>query len=473
MPRSDNMKLNPGSHIHLMGICGTAMGSLAGILKTMGYRVSGSDQNVYPPMSTQLESLGIEIMQGYKKENLHPHPDLVVVGNVISSHFEEAEELMRLDLPYTSLPSAMGEYVIKDRNSVVVAGTHGKTTTTSMLAQVAEDCGKNPGFLVGGIPLNFNQSFRKPDGDWFIIEGDEYDTAFFDKVPKFIHYKPKFVILSSIEFDHADIYNSVEEIKDAFKMLLQRVPEDGVVVYNAEDDNIKAILSVAKCKCVSYGVDAGDYRAVDRQAIVGRNQFAVEYKGDRQADIAIKAFGKHNTLNALASYALAIEMGWPVHLVLQGLASFKGVKRRQEVIGEPNGITIVEDFAHHPTAVELTLGCMREAYGDRRLIALFEPRSATARRNTFHNEYLKAFQEADVIIYPKAFDQTNIPESERFSSQQFIEDLKSQGKQAYFFEGTNEIVDFLKKECRPEDVLLIMSNGGFDGIYQKLIDGLG
>ncbi len=467
------MSLKPGSHIHLMGICGVAMGSLAGILKNMGFKVTGSDQNIYPPMSTQLKGLGIEIMQGYKKENLTPRPDLVVVGNVISKNFEEAEELFKSDIPYTSLPKAVGDFIIEDRNSIVLTGTHGKTTMTSMMAWVSEVCKKNAGYLVGGIPINFNQSFRSPQSPWFIIEGDEYDTAFFDKVPKFIYYKPKYVVLSSIEFDHADIYDSVDEIKESFKRLIELIPKEGALVCRAEDKNIQSLIKFAKCKVVTYGFEKADYCAFDRQNISGRNHFIVNFEGSNIADIALKQFGPHNTLNSLAVYALAREMGWPMHKVLQGLASFTGVKRRQEVIGEPQGITLVEDFAHHPTAVSLTIDCMREAYGnERKLFTVFEPRSATARRNIFFNDYIEAFKKADVVILPKAFDQGKIDPSERFDSKVFIKELKKQGVEAYFLPEIDEIIEFIKQTAKPKDVVLLMSNGAFGGIYKKLIKAL-
>tara|TARA_B100000749_G_scaffold280899_1_gene281100 strand:- start:197659 stop:199032 length:1374 start_codon:yes stop_codon:yes gene_type:complete len=456
-----------------MGICGTAMGSLAGILQSMGYKVTGSDENVYPPMSTQLESLGISIMQGYRKENLNPRPDLVVVGNVISSHFEEAQEMVRLEIPYTSLPKAMGEWVIGDRNSVVIAGTHGKTTTTSYMSWIAEVCGNKPGFLIGGIPLNFDHSFRSPTGDWFCIEGDEYDTAYFDKVPKFIHYKPKYVILTSVEFDHADIYSDMNEIRKAFEALVERIPEDGLLVANGEDKEVMKLVASAKCKVITYGLEHGDYSVRGRESVVGRNQFSVIREGKNIADIAIKQFGPHNTMNALASYALARELEWPHHLILQGLAQFKGVKRRQEVILDNPDITVIDDFAHHPTAVRLTLDCMREAYGDRRLICIFEPRSATARRNVFYNEYLESYSRADWVIYPKAFNQSKIPEADRFNSEQFIEDLSHKGVRASFIENTDEIVKALVDEHQAGDVVLIMSNGGFDGIYHKIMSRFG
>ena len=464
--------LKTGSHIHLMGICGTAMASLAGMLKEMGYRITGSDQNVYPPMSTQLEELGIPIMEGYKKENLQPKPDLVIVGNVITRKHEEAQALLESDIPYTSLPKALGEYAIADRNSVVLAGTHGKTTTTSMMAWVAESCGKNPGFLVGGIPLNLSRSFRAPKGDWFVIEGDEYDTAFFDKVPKFIHYRPKYVVLTSVEFDHADIYNDLGDIKKAFLQLVDRIPEDGMLVVNAEDQVAVELTSHCHAKVVTYGLEKGDYSVANRQVLVGRNQFAVVHQGRRIADVAMKQFGPHNTMNALAVFALARELGWPLGEILNGLASFQGVKRRQEVIGEPRGITVIEDFAHHPTAVDLTLATMGERFDGRKVFALFEPRSATSRRNIFQEDYVKALAQADVAIVARPYDQTNIVEGERFSSEGLVASLTEKGRKAFVGENTDHIIDLLTAQAQPGDVILIMSNGGFDGIYTKLLDAL-
>lgn len=463
-------KPQKGSHIHMMGICGTAMGSLAGILQSMGYRVTGSDRNVYPPMSTQLEELGITIMQDYKKENLEPRPDLVIVGNVISKSFEEAEALLNSDIPYTSLPVAIGEFVIEGRDSFVVSGTHGKTTTTSLLAWMAEKQGLQPGWLIGGIPDNFGRSFRAPGGRSFIIEGDEYDTAFFDKVPKFVHYKPKHVIFTSLEFDHADIYNSIEEIREAFKKLMLLIPEDGVLVYNSDDPEVSKLAAESPCKKkVGYGLKSGDFQAVDREAVVGRNQFAVRHQGKKIADIAIKFFGEHNTMNALSCFALGETLGWSRRKSLQSLAEFKGVKRRQEVLASPGGVDIIEDFAHHPTAVRLTIQSIKEQNKGGRVIAVFEPRSATARRKVFQEDFMKALSEADAVALPVPYDQSKIAETERFSSQEVIEEIASAGKPAFLGQSVDDIISWLKEFSQAGDTILIMSNGGFDGIYKKLI----
>lgn len=466
------MQLKPGSHVHLIGICGTAMASLAGLLKDSGYKVTGSDQNVYPPMSTQLEEIGIEIMQGYKKENLDPKPDFVVVGNVISRDFEEAKALLESDIPYTSLPKAMGEFVIEDRNSIVVSGTHGKTTTTSILTWIAETCGKKPGYLIGGIPENFSRSFRRPGDNWFVIEGDEYDTAFFDKVPKFIYYKPKFVVLTSVEFDHADIYKDLDDVKKSFKMLMDLIPEDGILLANGDDKNVMELAKLTKARVVTYGLNSGDYKAVDREIIHGRNQFCVEHNGKRVVDIAIKLFGPHNTMNTLAAFAMANELGWKKTEILQALATFKGVKRRQEIIGEPNGITIIEDFAHHPTAVALTIQTIKEKYQGKKVFALFEPRSATSRRKVFQNDYIEALKAGDDVLISTPFNQTKINEADRFSSTELVDALKDYGVHAGEYANVDDMVAHLKQNAKTGDVILIMSNGAFGGIYTKLLETL-
>ncbi|MEK6556308.1 MAG: Mur ligase domain-containing protein, partial [Bdellovibrionota bacterium] len=426
------MNLPANSHIHLIGICGTAMASLAGLLKSSGYKVTGSDQNVYPPMSTQLQELGIPIQTGYKKENLNPRPDLVIVGNVIPKSNPEAEALLASDIPYTSLPKAMGDFAIASRDCIVIAGTHGKTTTTSMMTWASDSAGHKAGYMIGGIPENYGQSFRISKDNYFIIEGDEYDTAFFDKVPKFIHYKPKYVVLTSVEFDHADIYKDLEAVKDSFRRLLTLIPADGVLIANSDNKNvadlIKEISVEAKVgpgiahgtyvskygyKICTYGVgssdrdqslNAPDYKLVDRETIDGRNHFVAVHEGKRIADIAIKQSGEYNALNALAVYAMARELKWDLNKTLQGLASFKGVKRRQQVLGTPNNVTVIEDFAHHPTAVKVTLSGIREQYiKNGRLFALFEPRSATSRRKVFQNDYVQAFSEANFVCIAKPF----------------------------------------------------------------------
>lgn len=465
--------LKPGSHIHLMGICGTAMASLAGLLKDRGFRITGSDQNPYPPMSTQLESLGITIQKGYKAENLNPRPDFVIVGNVISASNEEAQELMKLKIPYTSLPKAMGEFIIGDRESIVIAGTHGKTTTTSLMSWVAEVAGLKPGFLIGGIAKNFSQSFKNPQGNIFVIEGDEYDTAFFDKVPKFIHYKPRHVILTSVEFDHADIYEDLAAVKKSFIRLMKLTPVNGNIVACADDANVMEVLKETQCKNVfTYGFKNGDYRAKILSETEKGIEFQITTPNGVWGPYLVPMSGEYNILNATAVVVLAKALKITDAQILEAYKSFQGVKRRQEVLGEPGGVLMVEDFAHHPTAVRETLKGIQKKYQGRKVFAVFEPRSATSRRKVFQKDYVDAFKEGHEILLAKAFDQTKIDSENRFSSEELVDDLRAAGKKADCYDSADQIVADLKQRAHRGDVVLIMSNGGFDGIYQKLMSAL-
>lgn len=466
-------ELKPNAHIHLMGICGTAMASLAGLLKDRGYKITGSDQNPYPPMSTQLESLGISIMKGYKKENLHPVPDFVIVGNVISASNEEAQELVKLGIPYTSLPKAMGEFIIGNRDCINISGTHGKTTTTSMMAWVAEKCGVKPGFLIGGIPKNFSQSFKNPEGNFFVIEGDEYDTAFFDKVPKFIHYKPKHVILTSVEFDHADIYKDLDAVKAAFATLMKLIPENGTLLLCAEDKNVMELSKLAKVKKhFSYGIHQGDYRAKVLEVQEKGTRFEMQFQGKTLGEFFVLLSGDYNILNAAAVIGMSHQLGWDLEKVKVALKSFEGVKRRQEILGEPNGVLVIEDFAHHPTAVKETIKGILQKYPHRKLFSVFEPRSATSRRKVFQKDYAEAFGQSAETLLAKAFDQTKIDEGNRFSSEELVADLQNKGKSAHAYDNVDQIVADLKSKTKSGDLVLIMSNGGFDGIYGKLLKAL-
>jgi UDP-N-acetylmuramate: L-alanyl-gamma-D-glutamyl-meso-diaminopimelate ligase len=472
-------ELKPGSTVYLMGICGTAMASLAGLLKSMGYQVTGVDQNAYPPMSVQLEDLGISYFKSYSSENLKKvKPDFVIVGNVISKSNPEVLTLFEMAIPYTSLPNAMGELFLKNKESLVVAGTHGKTTTTSALAWVLDCLGLKPGFLIGGIPKNFSSSFRLSDGSFFAIEGDEYDTAFFDKVPKFTHYHPKQAILTSIEFDHADIYHSLEDVKLAFSKLIASLPSSGHLIYYGDDLNIQSVLSqFSGVSKISYGFGPKNdvqVELLNAKDGMGVFHFALHFKKTSESyPFETQLFGAHNALNFAAVVTLChIVLNQPLKLIAQSLVSFTGVKRRQEVLGEPRGITVIEDFAHHPTAVAETLRAISTRYRERKIYAVFEPRSATSRRKVFQNDYVQAFERADFILVKESFDQSKIQESDRFSSQKLVSDLKAQAKWARYFSDTDEIVECLDKQAKPGDVIVIMSNGGFDGIYQKLLDRL-
>lgn len=463
------MTLPRTGHIHLMGICGTAMASLAGLLQDKGYRVTGSDANPYPPMSTQIERLGIPLMAGYRAENLDPRPDFVIVGNVISANNPEAQELVRLGIPFTSLPKALGDVVLQDRESVVIAGTHGKTTTTSLMSWACEQAGHQPGFLIGGIPKNFSQSFRNPRGRYFVIEGDEYDTAYFDKVPKFIHYRPRHVVLTSVEFDHADIYADLEAVKAAFRRLVSLIPADGHLIYLADDALVSEIAKGAPAgRAFGYGLKTGAYRARVLPA-TGRTRFEVACEGAPLGLFEMDLAGDYNILNATAVVAMGHRLGWDLERVRAALSSFEGVKRRQEILGEPGGVLVIEDFAHHPTAVRETLKAVQERHQGRRVFAVFEPRSATSRRKVFQKDYVEAFRQGHEILIAKAFDQSKIQSEERFSSEELVADLRSAGVSAQVFEGADAIVRDLGARAKAGDVVLVMSNGGFDGIYQKLL----
>lgn len=466
--------LKKGSHVHLMGICGTAMASLAGLLKDQGFKVTGSDSNPYPPMSTQLESLGIQIQKPYASENLNPKPDFIIVGNVISATNPEAQAMVEYQIPFCSLPQAMGEFIIADRDSFVISGTHGKTTTTSIMSWTAELAGLNPGFLIGGIPKNFSQSFRSPKANTFIIEGDEYDTAYFDKVPKFIHYRPKNVILTSVEFDHADIYKDFQAVKDAFITLMKLIPTNGNLVFWGDDENVKSVSDSCLIKNkFSYGFGPNcSFRCEITEETEGLTRFQVYKDNQVLGQFVTLLTGRYNILNATAVVAMSYLKELPFESVQKAISTFTGVKRRQEILGEPHGILIIEDFAHHPTAVRQTIEAIQNKYKGRKVFSVFEPRSATSRRKVFQKDYVDAFSIAHEVILAEAFNSQALAEDNRFSSAELISDLKNQGRTANVFTNSEQIVSYLKSHAKPKDMILIMSNGGFDGIYQKLLSVL-
>jgi UDP-N-acetylmuramate: L-alanyl-gamma-D-glutamyl-meso-diaminopimelate ligase len=374
-----------------------------------------------------------------------------------------------------SLPQAMGEYLIGQRHSVVIAGTHGKTTTTAMAAWVLEQAKLKPGFMVGGIPLNFKNSFSIGEGQYFVIEGDEYDTAFFDKVPKFIHYKPRSVILTSVEFDHADIYKDLAAVKEAFKMLMRLIPQDGLLVYNGEDENIKDILDQTPCKNIqSYGGEKSDWALGNIQWGQKSTIFDIVHKGKKITTLESQLFGEYNLLNALAVFAMAYGNKVPVERIKEAFLTFKGVKRRQEIIGTPKGIIIIDDFAHHPTAVRLTIDGVKRKFQNNTVFAVFEPRSATARRKIFQDDFAKSLLHGDVIILSSPYDQSKIPEGERFDAEDVVKKCKAWDgkKEVLLGHSTEEIIEMIKSRAKSGDAVLFMSNGGFGGIYEKILKAL-
>jgi UDP-N-acetylmuramate: L-alanyl-gamma-D-glutamyl-meso-diaminopimelate ligase len=466
---------NPNSirTIHVMGIGGTAMAALAGMLVDAGYLVTGSDTNVYPPMSDYLASLKIDVMKGYVASNLDRKPDLVIVGNVIRSEYEEAQAVLQRDLPYCSFPEALGALFLHDAHSVVIAGTHGKTTTTSLTAWLLDQAGMNPGFLIGGIAKNFDRTARRGAGKTFVIEGDEYDTAFFDKGPKFLHYRPRTVVVTSVEFDHADIYADLDAVKASFRKLMKLVPPDGTVIVRADDPGAADVARDTTARVWRYGKgQEWDGEKVSIDPATGTMTFRVLRNGEPVGTFGSCMVGEHNLYNQVAAAAAAIAAGADPGKLARGFSTFQGIKRRQEVIGEPGGVTVIDDFAHHPTAVDVTLAALRERYGKRRMWAVWEPRSATSRRAVFQEDYVKAFDAADQVVIAAPFDQGRIPEEDRFSSDKLVQDLNGRGREAVCLPDADAILETLATRAAPQDVIAILSNGGFGGLHGRLLKRL-
>ena len=456
-------------HIHLIGICGTAMASLAGMLKQRGHRVSGSDVAAYPPMSEFLASLGIPVAQPFSEKNLEPRPDLVIVGNAISRGNVELEHVLDQRLAYQSMAQVVHDEFLIDRERLVVAGTHGKTTTSSLLAWLFTVAMRAPGFLIGGIPENFGSSFALGDGREFIIEGDEYDTAFFDKGPKFLHYFPDAVILTSVEFDHADIYKNLDEVKTAFKRLVNLIPRRGLLIAWDGHSNVDECVSRAFCRVERYGFGEGSaWRISDADYSDRVTRWKVARDGAPWAEFESQLAGEYNVLNATAAAALAANYGIPLQTIAKALRSFRSVKRRLEVKAETRGITMIDDFAHHPTAIAGALKALRARYRGRRLWAILEPRSNTLRRKVFEDELAESLAHADQVVLAGVFKSDAIPEAERLDPQKVIAKLSAGGTPTRLLASADAIVDTIASELREGDVVAILSNGGFGGIYEKL-----
>ncbi|MFZ0662164.1 MAG: UDP-N-acetylmuramate:L-alanyl-gamma-D-glutamyl-meso-diaminopimelate ligase [Acidobacteriaceae bacterium] len=470
-------------HIHLIGICGTAMASLAGLLQLKGHRVTGSDQAAYPPMSDLLQRLKIPVAEPFAERNLQPRPDLVIVGNAMSRGNVELEYVLDQRIPFTSMARVIHDEFVIGRESLVVAGTHGKTTTTSMLAWIYEVASRGdpalaPSFLIGGVAENFRTSFQLresvPRGSGpMILEGDEYDTAFFDKGPKFMHYFPDALILTHVEFDHADIYRDLDAVKTAFKRLVNLLPRRGRIVAFDGAPNVDECVSQAFCNVERYGFNpASVWHAHDLSHKGSQSQWKVEREGRAWGEFALAMPGAHNAMNATAAAALAFGQGVPLDAITEALATFESVKRRLEVRAEIDGITIIDDFAHHPTAIRETLKALREAYPAARLWAVLEPRSNTLRRNVFERELVESMALADRVVLAGVFKQESIPEGERLHPEAVVAALNaqkhSQPRAAALYANADAIVEAIAPELRAGDVVAILSNGGFDGIYEKL-----
>ena len=465
------MKSKDIKNIYLIAICGTGMAALAGLLRGAGYRVSGSDTNIYPPMSVLLENAGIPVLPGYRKENITGDIDLVIVGNAVSKTNEEVQSVLEAGLDYMSFPEALSHFFLDGRKSLVVTGTHGKTTTASLLSWVLHDSGRKPGFMVGGWLKNFDSNHLVPEGDYFVTEGDEYDSAFFDKGPKFLHYRPDVSILTSIEFDHADIFKDLDQIKDAFRKYVSLIRPEGVILVKHADANIQDVLGEAVCRIETYGyLDGADWRIGDYQFEGGYGSFSLFYQGEKKGDFQLAMIGRHNVENAAAVAALCIGLGLTADEINSAFKSFQGIKRRQEVVGVTNGVTVLDDFAHHPTAIRSTLEAVKEAYPGQRLWAVFEPRSATSKRKVFEQDFPDSFLAADRVVFAGLFAPEKIKEEDRLDPERVVGLIRQKGGNANFIAEVDDIVAFIAENAENGDVVLVMSSGGFGGIHQKILD---
>lgn len=466
------MQLPPSAHIHMIAICGTAMGSLAGMLCERGYRVTGSDSHVYPPMSTFLEDLGVEIREGFTPDHLG-NPDLVIIGNAVSRGNPEVEAILNRRLPYMSLPEVLRDFFIRNKRSIVATGTHGKTTTTALIAHLLTQGQFDPSFMVAGIPRNFPRSYHLGEGEFFAIEGDEYDSAFFAKFAKFYFYLPEILVINNIEFDHADIYRDLGEIEKAFRQLINLVPQNGLLLANSEDPVLAELLPASFAPVQTFGLAEGAYwRATELNFTPEGISFSLCCQEEQIADFSLPMSGTYNVRNALAAIAVGIHVGLTPEQLCEGLLTFKGVKRRQEIVGQVGGITLIDDFAHHPTAVEQTLLGLRQTYPEAGFWVIFEPASATNARATFESRYVQAFAPADHLIV------TRVPRPERartdppFSPERLAETIRSRGGFALSIADIDGIIDHLTPGVNPGDIVVFMSNGAFGDIQRRLLTAL-
>jgi UDP-N-acetylmuramate: L-alanyl-gamma-D-glutamyl-meso-diaminopimelate ligase len=455
--------------VHFTGIGGTAMASAAAAMKERGFRVTGSDQGVYPPMSTFLQSRGIPVMSGYAEANVAFGPDLVVIGNAISRGNPEAEAVLERRLRYCSLPELLKEFFIRGRRSLVVTGTHGKTTTASLLTWVFETAGLNPSYLVGGIPRNLGQGARFTDSEWFIIEGDEYDTAFFDKRSKFVHYLPEVAVINNLEFDHADIFESLAAIQLSFRRFINLIPRNGLLLANGDEPNLAGLLDVKHCPVRRFGLgDGNDDRASDVKLETAASEFRI---GDARFQLPL--IGEFNVRNALAVVACARHCGLSDAVIQQALSSFESVARRMEERGTAGGVTVVDDFGHHPTAIRETVRAMRFRYPGRRVWAVFEPRSNTTRRNVFQVELVEALRGADCVVVAAVARLEMLRPEERLDPEKLMKDLEAAGKPAAYLPDVDAIIAHVASGAQPGDVVCVFSNGGFGNIHERLLTRLG
>ncbi|HVT05343.1 MAG TPA: Mur ligase family protein [Thermoanaerobaculia bacterium] len=476
MPHLKN--LHDEKRVYLIGICGTAMASLAGMLKERRYVVGGSDEHVYPPMSTYLEQLGIPVLEGYTKEHLETfRPDVVIIGNAAARTNVEAAATVEMDLPYTSMPEAIRELFILGKHSIVITGTHGKTTTTSLMAWLLQSAGRDPSMVVGGIPLNFNNNFKLGDGPDFVIEGDEYNTAFFDKGPKFLHYGANTLMLNNIEFDHADIYENLEAIMAAFRAAVRGVAAGDSIVANGDDDNVMRLREETMARWITFGLDRSrDYSASNIEYAPAGTSFTAWREGKEWFRFKTTLSGEHNVLNALGDAAIASLRGLTPEEIQKGFETFRGIKRRMEVRGVERGVTVIDDFGHHPTAVETTLRGARGRFPGQRIWALFEPRSISSSRKEFEEGYIKAFQQADRVIIGPVFHKERYAKTygidKMMSVDSITKSLSNGSRKAEHIDDFDELAKHVASEASDGDVIIVMSSGAFGGIHEKILANL-
>jgi len=469
-----HMTLDQLKKVHILGVCGTLMGSFAVFLKRRGIHVTGSDQNIYPPMSDVLKDAGVKVFQGFHSDNLNDSPDMVVIGNVIRKSNTEAQTVINRGMTYTSLPEFMEKLLLKNTTNLVVSGTHGKTTTATMLAHVLLAGGKDPSYFVGGVCSDLPHSFHVAESDkcLFVLEGDEYDTAFWDKVPKFNHYLPDQVILTSLEYDHADIYPDMDSIIDVFNGLLERIREGGNLIACVDYPEIETLIKTSHVPVITYGTtDKAQFWIDNLSTEKGVSCFDIMEGGKKIHSLQLQSSGFHNALNSLAVWLQCRALGLKEDQIAHHLLEFQGVKRRQEERGEINGVLVIDDFAHHPTAVRETLRGLKMKYDGRRLIAVFEPRSATSRRKIFQQEYVKSFESADAVFISMPHNQTGIPDEDKFSSEELVREIKKPSK-VFLMPTPDEGVQDVKDFAKSGDVVAVLSNGGFFGFIPKLIEAL-
>ena len=459
-------------HVHLIGIGGTGMTALAGLLHEAGCRVTGSDGHLYPPTSTILASLGLEVHEGYQSERLKPAPDLVVIGNAVKRGNPEAEEVLDRRLKYASMPQVIEERFLPGRHSVVVAGTHGKTTTSSMLAWVLTQAGRDPGYLIGGLPANLDQPFHLGGGEEFILEGDEYDTAFFDKGPKFMHYRPDTALLGTVEFDHADIYRDLDHVCWVFERFVNLIPRRGLLIRHDDSELTRQVSRNAFSRVRGYGLRHGEWRAENLIEDAESTRFRLVRDGRELAEVRMGMPGEHNVLNALAVSAAAFERGVSAEAIAAGLGSFQGVARRQQVRGVEAGVTVIDDFAHHPTAIAASVKSIRHRFPQARVWAVLEPRSWSLRRKVFQQRLESSFGGADEVLIADVFRAADIPAEERLDPEMLVHRLDRGDRPAHFLPRTEQILEHLLRQATSGDVVLVMSNGGFDRVHERLLEGL-